>query len=331
MRQPFIDYIKALAIILVIVGHVIQKVLYCDNYADTFLFRFIYSFHMPLFMIMSGYVVGLAPEKYLKTKFTDVLHKRFYALMVPFISWTVIGAIRAGSFRYIVNIVLDPQNGLWFLWALFFISLIHKLLENVTKGKPVLMGGAILITFFLLKVVSSIVDGRFAIDQIAIHTINYSMGYALCKYGILGKSMKHNAPAKIFIGVVLFTVMLPLYHWGNEPFDLPLPGAVNKFLYLLFRLSIGIVGSLTIMSFFYTLKSYRLRVLEYIGKRTLGIYTIHFILLSAILTIHRCLDGYSNVILLPFYSFLLLLASLMIIALLERNKFMSYYLLGKRK
>ena len=60
-RSPYLDIIKAILIILVIIGHSIQygsgstyleKQLFFNNY----LFKFIYSFHMPLFIMISGYL-----------------------------------------------------------------------------------------------------------------------------------------------------------------------------------------------------------------------------------------------------------------------------------
>lgn len=53
MRLKYLDFIKGFAILLVVLGHVIQ---FSDNSFDNnILFRYIYSFHMPLFMFTSGF------------------------------------------------------------------------------------------------------------------------------------------------------------------------------------------------------------------------------------------------------------------------------------
>ena len=53
-RIAYIDYLKFFAIVCVVIGHIIQ---YNDNNFDNnHLFRYIYSFHMPLFMMISGYI-----------------------------------------------------------------------------------------------------------------------------------------------------------------------------------------------------------------------------------------------------------------------------------
>lgn len=62
-RNDYIDFVKSVAIILVVIGHCIQcgsGSLYFEEqlYFDNILFRVIYSFHMPLFMLLSGFLFG---------------------------------------------------------------------------------------------------------------------------------------------------------------------------------------------------------------------------------------------------------------------------------
>ncbi|WP_294453601.1 acyltransferase family protein [uncultured Bacteroides sp.] len=56
-RIPYVDNLKGLAILLVVISHVFA---FCvpENYngEQHIVHRVIYSFHMPLFMALSGYV-----------------------------------------------------------------------------------------------------------------------------------------------------------------------------------------------------------------------------------------------------------------------------------
>ena len=55
-RDIYWDIIKGVAIFLVVLGHSLQYFYIDSAYSNTdFLFSFIYSFHMPLFMVVSGY------------------------------------------------------------------------------------------------------------------------------------------------------------------------------------------------------------------------------------------------------------------------------------
>lgn len=64
-RSEYLDFLKAILIITVLLGHCIQYGGgYEDNsFFDNKLFKFIYSFHMPLFMLISGYLFSESVKK----------------------------------------------------------------------------------------------------------------------------------------------------------------------------------------------------------------------------------------------------------------------------
>ena len=55
VRIHYLDSLKAILILLVVLGHAVQFN-DTEHYANSILFRFIYSFHMPLFFFISGYL-----------------------------------------------------------------------------------------------------------------------------------------------------------------------------------------------------------------------------------------------------------------------------------
>ena len=59
-RIELIDYLKGYAIILVVLGHVI---VFSNptEFTQSQLFTFVYSFHMPLLLFLSGYLVCQKP------------------------------------------------------------------------------------------------------------------------------------------------------------------------------------------------------------------------------------------------------------------------------
>lgn len=62
-RVAFLDYAKAIGIILVVLGHVINTQ---GNILPSgkIVLQYIYSFHMPLFFIISGIIIGNKINKY---------------------------------------------------------------------------------------------------------------------------------------------------------------------------------------------------------------------------------------------------------------------------
>ena len=81
-RKDALDLLKGLAIILVIWGHVIQHCL-SSNQVDEPVYRFIYTFHMPLFMVLCGFFSWSS----MKMEFYGMLKKKALTLLYPSIIW----------------------------------------------------------------------------------------------------------------------------------------------------------------------------------------------------------------------------------------------------
>lgn len=118
-RDASIDALRGFAILLVVFGHSLQFT--NPDFDNNILFRIIYSFHMPLFMFISGYVTFFGQDK-----IVSGFKKRAALLLFPFFSWAVVtffvNAItedqlswhQAGIFFN--NLAKSPDNnGLWFL------------------------------------------------------------------------------------------------------------------------------------------------------------------------------------------------------------------------
>lgn len=118
-RSRNLDALKGLAIALVALGHSVQAA-YADFDSQP-AFRLIYSFHMPLFMFLSG--LAAAYSRNLTS--LRSLRGRGSMLLLPFAGWAVVSFVywrRWGSesvTRYVRDLVRSPDNGLWFLWVLF--------------------------------------------------------------------------------------------------------------------------------------------------------------------------------------------------------------------
>ena len=126
-NQNIIDFMKGFAILLVVFGHSIQI-----NYIDfdsVFLFKFIYSFHMPIFILISGYLAA----KSLSTSGCNVekcIFQKAFFLLIPYFSWYFISFILEGTFSFstifenIKLLFIGVDRGLWFLYILFSLYFI---------------------------------------------------------------------------------------------------------------------------------------------------------------------------------------------------------------
>ena len=99
-RINYIDYTKGIAILFVIFGHV-----YCGNNVAT---NWIYSFHIPLFFIVSGFLLNFSKSKdtvfyttnsvsYTDTK--KIILKKLKLLMVPYLLFSLINIVG----NYLIN------------------------------------------------------------------------------------------------------------------------------------------------------------------------------------------------------------------------------------
>lgn len=133
-RNKTIDLLKGIAIYLVVFGHSIQFLYSNNNFYDDYLYRIIYSFHMPLFMLISGYLFYYSLKHDLKT----IIVSKIKTLLYPMIIW-----------GFIINIIVNFKSiefslfyfyktliGYWYIWFLFiysvFVSLIYKLIDKKT-------------------------------------------------------------------------------------------------------------------------------------------------------------------------------------------------------
>lgn len=149
------DVIRGFAIITVVLGHCIQQGNGLEYYTNSEYwfnkgYQFIYSFHMPLFMILAGWFAFFSMKKLENDRKSQWLFliKRIVLYITPILFWTFFEFARG----YIINIRLGYENAplselapqfvsyfitnLWFLWAislcLVIVFVMHfYLMDNV--------------------------------------------------------------------------------------------------------------------------------------------------------------------------------------------------------
>ena len=138
MRIKYLDYTKGIAILFIIIGHI---------YLEGNFITWIYSFHVPLFFIISGIVMNYDKSKCFKEFFI----KKFKSIMLPYIlfsifnilSYGIIGKLPSNSVKLsvIYTISLFGINAVWFLGTLFISEnlffLINKKNSNINIWKGV--------------------------------------------------------------------------------------------------------------------------------------------------------------------------------------------------
>ena len=164
MRQyDYITLSKAIGIILVVVGHFTSTVYMPAYYSE--IKNLIFSFHMPLFMILSGFLFQMSMSR----KPGDIpllpfIKKKFLRLMVPYFFISAAIALlnfglglfmpvkRVVDWRYLLEIFYTNVGGsavfLWFMYTLFVVFLISALCMKL-KGGITILGILSVILYFI--------------------------------------------------------------------------------------------------------------------------------------------------------------------------------------
>lgn len=138
-RDYYFDNAKFILILLVVFGHFLRSFIH-ENELILTLYKTIYSFHMPAFILVSGYFAkGFGKEGYLK--------KVAKKLVLPYFIFQAIYSL----FYYAIETKdtlavnpFDPHWSLWFLLSLFFwnvlLSVFAKMPMNLALGSAFAIG-----------------------------------------------------------------------------------------------------------------------------------------------------------------------------------------------
>lgn len=139
MRTLWVDYAKALGITLVVYGHVTRGLYNAQIPMNESVFKLIdqviYSFHMPLFFFLSGLFFYNSLRK---RGFKGLIANKLDSIFYLYIIWSVLqGGITLifhqlantpATLEDVINLFWEPRAQFWFLYSLFFVTIIATLI-----------------------------------------------------------------------------------------------------------------------------------------------------------------------------------------------------------
>jgi len=263
-RLEYIDIAKGIGIILVVIGHTTNGVV-C---------QWIYSFHMPLFLLISGFLFDI--KKYpVGIKFVK---KRTHQILVPCIIFTALFLIADIFFFDTSNIKLMQFNlpgALWFLPVLYLVEIIFY---YITKWiKSIILQRLVILLFFPLV-------GYFTMRLHILNSFSISSVFpAIVFYGIgnfYSKEINNISNKYNNLYLALFLLLVPLVYVFilkssiNLSYnDIPDPVFLSYIIAI-----IGSLGLLLISTRIQWL--FAKRMLTFLGANTLIIMGIHQLFLD---------------------------------------------------
>lgn len=264
---------KGLGILFVVIGHYELPEIEPAYWVE--IRKVLYSFSMPLFMMLSGYLFDFSKLKIIsKDVYLKFLHKKFQRLLFPYITIAIFVLILkyfAGMFFTLQHpftkdawkyILLNPLKGfapfLWFLYTLFVIFSIYPLIEVLIKKD---------IIIFPLTIGLSLISWPeiFCLNLVFYNLPYFVLGILISKYISLETS---NIPIKaiwFFISVIIFFVTYTIESRLKTVLTV-------KFLMILLAIS----GSMICVFLASIFAHYRiLSVLKVFGIYSATIYLLH--------------------------------------------------------
>ena len=216
-REKWVDDVKVIACILVVVGHffmsMVQSGILPDSNLHEWFITTIYYFHVPLFFICSGYLY----QKY--SKVNDLkswkrnVAKKVLVLGVPYVTFSTATWILKTVFSGNVNdqigglgdtLLLHPTAPYWYLYALFFIFLVTPTFANI---KMAMVG---LIVAFAAKLLILVGGGTgvYAVSTVLANEIWFVLGMSVCVFDLQLKGKKRQGT---IIGILFLGLSVAVY------------------------------------------------------------------------------------------------------------------------
>ena len=154
-RLDYLDMAKGLGMILVLIGHLQGDSIFTFSPYIQPLCVYFFSFHMPMFFIISGILLAVKQDE--KKPVKDIAKRRFKGIMIPYFWFSffyllvVVVALFKGEIAYqtlLVNLfyVISGygMNVLWFLPAIYFGELLFLALRRRFKDHKIFIAIVVL-------------------------------------------------------------------------------------------------------------------------------------------------------------------------------------------
>lgn len=282
-RDKSFDIIKGILIYLVVLGHSIQ-IEFNDSSWNKSLFAFLYSFHMPLFIFISGYFLKSSLSK----PFCEMTISKTQRLIIPTVIYTFfIVIIFATSITYKnpgVNIgrLISIIETYWYTICIFFLSIIYWLFFRFKQGPVV-----IILLFLSLIILETFYPQVAAADcQVVRMFLVFGLGVIVSKKEISLDSLKYKRIICLFSIIIIVTNRLI---WGC---NLSLYPIILRIFDGLFCCVLSYYVLKYLVKFMLKIKTFDFFI--YLGEKSLAIYLIHM-LFYLCLSFNNCFRNESTI------------------------------------
>lgn len=271
-RIKFLDSAKGLAICLMVFAHAIAwnladypSVISINstqsdkNLVAGLLWQFIYSFHMPLFFLISGYLTS----EPIKEQYFNKIFRRSKQLLIPYIASGFIMLFIRGYFGY------------WFLLSLWQLSicgyLIHYINSIFNKNKKIYIDLIIIFIFFVLAKIVFKEEYKLCdvdISKFLIYFPSFIFGMLIRKYSNIAEFLFQAKNLSWYY--IIFAIFFSFKYFDFKFDETILISIIQKIRNYILPIS----GSLAVIVYLKN-RVNSIKLLEQLGVKSLSIYIFH--------------------------------------------------------
>jgi fucose 4-O-acetylase-like acetyltransferase len=271
-RENWVDYAKAVGIILVVYGHVARGVVNAGVEANESLHLLIdsviYSFHMPLFFFLSGlfFYQSLARRGSVNFVFSKI-----DTIVYPYIVWSILqGLIEVYlskytngnvTFQEVFALLWSPRAHFWFLYALFFVFLVCTVIYSIPSSRKLsLPVFAVAVALYLFP---GILPDHVAVNYLIQYLVFFCFGIVVTQYSLtqyLSKPFVLAVSAAVFVAAQWYFHQYLGLNYANK-------GTL--------ALGVALISIVFMVSLSCLLARSSSRVLQFLGASSMAIYLIH--------------------------------------------------------
>ncbi len=275
-RVKYVDIARGIAIISMVMGHTIQGLSH----------EIVYSFHMPLFIILSGMF-------YKERNFKETIKNIFFKLILPYVICTLVVEVLTCKYMalmgyYIIDWLrqisfsvlkwgnkfsienVTSLSALWFMPMLAGVRLIFRYLKKASKGDSVKLIFLVALISYLGYVLG--INGYlfpFSIDVSMFCVAFYYIGYILRQNERLDKILKNKKILLIISAIWIIAIVYNGFDLGGRRYT---NGA-----FLILTSTCGTIMILKISQLIEKYLKYLGDAFAWYGKNSMFILAFHYI------------------------------------------------------
>ena len=314
------DMCKGITIFLVIVGHAIgYTVSYMGNSGKEVdilfgIYKWIYSFHMPLFFFVSGFLQKVSESRKKTTRY--VVANKIIGYVVPYVFFSIaFWAIKVFFSRDIMNPVtvkdllligVYPFSDFWFLYCLFMFYIIHVLLLKIGFDDRLWV-----VVALTISIIAMYINWKGNIVGTAIPRMCKNMTYyfsGLAIQSMISKNDCHLRVPKAIACIILGGILC-------------YTSIANRLLSVVL---IIVSAYLTIYGLLLLTQKWEIKPIGFLGKKSMYIYLVHdYAVCGVVILLSRFVWSPSITVILATFGSIVF--SLIAIWLCSKSKVLDFF------